>query len=86
MYILFNNIEEFNSWHSEIKSILNIPSEDGTTTEYTIPNASILDSDDRVVASFTEGDFDTTGLNLISIENVLDYGILSKPVDWRTNG
>jgi len=78
MYILFNSIEEFNSWHLEIKSILNIPSEDGTTTEYTIPNISILDLDARVVASFTEGDFDTTGLNLISIENALDAGILNK--------
>jgi hypothetical protein len=78
MYILFNNIEEFNAWHSEIKCILNIPSEDATTTEYTVPNISILDLDARVVASFTEGDFDTTGLNLISIENALDAGILNK--------
>jgi DNA-directed RNA polymerase II subunit RPB3 len=33
MYILFNNIEDFNSWHSEIKTLLGIPSEDGSTTD-----------------------------------------------------
>jgi len=78
MYILFNNIEEFNSWHSEIKTLLGIPSEDGTTTEYTTAKLSVIDSDLRVVASFTDGDFNTTGLNLISIENIIDLGILSK--------
>jgi hypothetical protein len=78
MYILFDNIEGFNSWHSEIKSNLGIPSQDGTTTEYTVAQPSVISSDSRVVASFTYGDFDTTGLNLISIENILDSGILSK--------
>jgi intein/homing endonuclease len=78
MYILFNNIEEFNEWHSEIKTLLGIPSEDGTTTEYTTAKLSVIDSDPRVVASFTNGDFDTEGLNLISIENIFDAGILAK--------
>jgi len=85
MYILFNSIEEFNEWHSGIKSILNIPSEDGATLEYTVAISSVINLDPRVVASFTHGDFETDGLNLISIENIFDSGILTR-IEVEHNG
>lgn len=52
MYLIFPNIEQFNEWHESVKAFFGIPSDDGLTTDYSIPYAH--PDDGKVAAPITD--------------------------------
>jgi hypothetical protein len=70
MYIKFNNIEDFNNWHTSIMATLGIP--DGLGTEvYSLP---IVHPKDNTVAASIDERVDTQGHTVLSLNDMYELG------------
>jgi hypothetical protein len=61
MFYIFQDIEEFNIWHEQVKIEIGLPFADGITTEYTSP----IIQDDGSVIAFSDEEF-AEGLTVTS--------------------
>lgn len=73
MYAIFNSIEDFNSWHENIKLELGIPDE--YTIAYTQPyESAVLGSSE--IYCFIDEQVDSTNLNMKTREELIQDGIM----------
>jgi hypothetical protein len=75
MYIKFNNLDEFNTWHNAIMEKLNIP--DGLGTE--IYSAHIIHPINNSVVATIDERADTEGFEVYSNEDLFDLGYKVRP-------
>ena len=52
VYILFDNIEDFNNWHTEVNKHFNYPNNSGLTVQYACIITNELN--DKVICSFDQ--------------------------------
>lgn len=70
MHIKFNNIEDFNNWHTDIMATLGIP--DGLGTE--VYSAYIVHPTDGTVAASIDERADTEGHTVLSLGDMYELG------------
>jgi hypothetical protein len=79
MYIKFNSITEFNTWHADVMNRFGIPNDLGTT-EYTQP---IVHPTNGTVAANVDERIDLNQYDTLTSEQVFELGYLERPsVDW----
>lgn len=71
MFAKFQNINEFNEWHEQVKLVLGIPDGLGTI-EYTMPWIK----DDGTLIARVNNRIDTSGLDLITEAEGIEQGYL----------
>jgi hypothetical protein len=72
MYALFSTIEDFNQWHTSVKTDLGLPDGFGTI-EYTTPVNSMLE-DSTSVFAFIDSQVDAEGLTTYTREELISLG------------
>jgi hypothetical protein len=72
MYALFSTIEDFNQWHTSVKTNLGLPDGLGTI-EYTTPVNSMLEGSISVFA-YIDNQVDSEGLVTLTREELISLG------------
>jgi hypothetical protein len=74
MYYIFSNLEEFDTWHNQVKEEIGLPFEDGITTNYTEP----IILDDGQVVAFSEELYSEGLTSCDYVPKSLEYGEINE--------
>jgi hypothetical protein len=70
MFILFNNIEDFNVWNDSMNQQLGIPNDEGTESYSTYQTSELTDD----VLAYFDNRCDTSNLTVITYDQAVTMG------------